>query len=135
MVVIEQVLLLFIRHLSISVFLLLQDVKAALRRACSLANDLAGRVNDAKGRIDSARAQLQHQQKQQQGRCEDKRGEGEKQEEESVKRVLLAQLKRQKREYRVLFEKLAEAKVDLQHLQQDKRKVITFARRCAGDTQ
>ncbi|CAM9384061.1 unnamed protein product, partial [Pylaiella littoralis] len=102
----------------------LQDVKAALRRACSLANDLAGRVNDAKGRIDSARAQLQHQQKQQQGRCEDKRGEGEKQEEESVKRVLLAQLKRQKREYRVLFEKLAEAKVDLQHLQQDKRKAL-----------
>lgn len=122
MVVVVQVLL-FIRRPSISGVLLLQDAKAAVRRGCSLANDLVDRVNDAKGRIDSARAQMQHQHRQQ-GRCDEKGGEEEREQEERVRLVLLAQLKRRKREYRGLFEKLAEAKADLRNLQHNKRKVI-----------
>lgn len=113
-----------------SAFPLSQDTKAALKRARSLANDLASRVNEAKGRIDSAMAQLQHQQEQQQGR-ERERNEGvageqeekEEEEEANVKRVLLAQLKRRKREYRRLFALLAKAKADLHDLQQSKQQV------------
>lgn len=119
------VVVIFTRHLSVYLgVLLLKDAKAAVRRGCSLANDLAGRVNDAKGRIDSARAQLQHQERQQQRRRPDEqRREEEREEEESVKRVLLSQLKRRKRDYRRLFEKLAEAKADVRNLQQNKHKV------------
>lgn len=101
----------------------LQEAKAAVRQGCALANELARRVNDAKGRIDSTLAQLQHQEEQQQGRDEH-RGDEAGEKEESVKRVLLAQLKRRKREYRDVFEKLAEAKAKLRNSKQDKQKVI-----------
>ena len=87
-------------------------------------------MNEAKGRIDSAEVQLQHQQGQQQGReegAEEVEGEGkeeeEAEEEANVTRVLLAQLKRRKREYRRLFASLAETKADLRVLQKCKQQV------------
>lgn len=111
----------------------LQDAKAAVKGGRSLANDLAGRVNKAKSRIDSARAQLQQQQEQ--GMEEEQRvgseREGEEDEgaeEANVRRVLLAQLKRRKREYRRLFTLLAEAKADLRDLQHSKQQVLTKGR-------
>ena len=88
-------------------------------------------MNEAKGRIDSAEVQLQHQQGQQQGRekegAEEVEGEGKEEkaegEEANVTRVLLAQLKRRKREYRRLFASLAETKADLRVLQKCKQQV------------
>ena len=112
----------------------LQDAKAAVKRGRSLVNDLAGRVNKAKSRIDSARVQLHQQEVEQEGADEQgvpPGGEGEGEggggedegEEANVRRVLLEQLKRRKREYRRLFALLAEAKSDLRDLQQKKQQV------------
>lgn len=110
----------------------LQDAKAAVRRARSLVSDLAGRVNKAKSRIDSSRAQLQQQQRERGGEEEqgviepEGGGEWDEGEEANVRRVLVAQLKRRKREYRRLFALLAEAKADLRGLQQNKQQVPMY---------
>lgn len=108
----------------------LRDAKAAVKRGRSLVNDLAGRVNKAKSRIDRAQAQLQQQEEQEgaeeEGVESEGQGEGgeEDGEEANVRRVLVAQLKRRKRDYRRLFALLAEARADLRATQQNKQQVL-----------
>ncbi|CAM9647115.1 unnamed protein product [Ectocarpus sp. 13 AM-2016] len=103
------------------------DAKAAVQRVRLLASDLTGRVNDAKGRIDVARAQLQQHQQRKGSQGHREECEEEKEREEHISRAtltLMAQLKSRKREYRVLFEKLAGAKAELRKLRQDKQKEL-----------
>ncbi|CAM9511567.1 unnamed protein product [Ectocarpus sp. 6 AP-2014] len=103
------------------------DAKAAVQRVRSLASDLTGRVNDAKGRIDVARAQLRQHQQRKGSQGDGDECEEEKEREEHISSatlVLTAQLKSRKREYRVLFEKLAGAKAELRKLRQDKQKEL-----------
>ncbi|CAB1100888.1 unnamed protein product [Ectocarpus sp. CCAP 1310/34] len=105
----------------------LQDAKAAVQRVRLRASDLTGRVNDAKGRIDVARAQLQQHQQRKGSQGDGEKCEEEKEREEHISSstlALMAQLKSRKREYRVLFEKLAGARAELRKLRQDKQKVI-----------
>ncbi|CAN0467627.1 unnamed protein product [Ectocarpus sp. 12 AP-2014] len=103
------------------------DAKAAVQRVRLLASDLTGRVNDAKRRIDVARAQLQRHQQRKGSQGHGEGCEEEKEREEHISRAtlaLMAQLKSRKKEYRVLFEKLAGAKAELRKLRQDKQKEL-----------
>ncbi|CAN0114009.1 unnamed protein product, partial [Ectocarpus sp. 4 AP-2014] len=103
------------------------DAKAAVQRVRLLASDLTGRVNDAKGRIDVARAQLQQHQQRNGSQGDGEECEEEKEREEHISSAtlaLMAQLKSRKREYRVLFEKLAGVKAELRKLRKDKQKEL-----------